>query len=271
VLQPPILRASSLLPDANGEYILRGVPPGSFDFIIAFLGQTAATRPAPQQFEFDVSNKDVDLGTLFFRPGVLISGRLTLTSGTLPQSANVNLMSVGPGLGSTANVRVSGDGSFTLPEIADGRYLVSSPSVESQGFFISAARYGGRDVLKEGLIADGIDHGPLELVLDSPAGAVEGQLLNSIVPIANAQVVLIPAAERRWNTHLFLDTATDQSGKFSIANVPPGEYSVLAWERSVGDAYKNAEFLKDYLARAVRVMVTKGTKSQVIGLRPAAK
>src|SRR6185295_1413106 len=265
VVQPAILRASGLLPDANGVYTLRGVPSGAFELTIAFMGPSPSTRAAPQHFEFDVPNKDVDLGTLVFKPGVVISGRLMMSNGTPSGPASVMLTQMGALVAGMATARVSSDGSFTLPEISEGRYMVSSSGPGSQGFYFSAAHYGGRDVLRDGLIVDGLDHGALELVLDGPAGRVEGLVLNnSSQPVINAQVVLIPAADRRWNSHLFLDASTDQTGRFSISGVAPGDYSVLAWERPVGDAYKNAEFLKDYLARAVRVSVSKGASSEVI-------
>jgi hypothetical protein len=109
----------------------------------------------------------------------------------------------------------------------------------------------------------------LELVLDGPSGSVEGRVQNTKgEPVVNAQVVLIPAANRRTNPYLFSTSNSDQSGKFSITGVPPGDYSVLAWEQSVGNAYKNVEFLKDYEPRAIHVTVMKGATSQILSLRP---
>lgn len=52
---------------------------------------------------------------------------------------------------------------------------------------------------------------------------------------------------------------TDPSGAFSIKQVPPGDYGLLVWESIPGDAFRNADFLKDYDACAVKVQVPGGS------------
>jgi hypothetical protein len=121
--------------------------------------------------------------------------------------------------------------------------------------YIAAAKYGGHDALSEGLVIDGTPPNPLEITVDI-GGTVTGTVRNAMDEIvADSRVVLIPAQNHRGNLLLFKTASTDQYGKFSIRGVAPGDYGVIAWEDVEPGAWMNAEFLKDFESRAVRVSV----------------
>src|SRR5262245_1445800 len=59
--------------------------------------------------------------------------------------------------------------------------------------------------------------------LEFPPTAVPGQ------PLPGAQVVLIPS-RNRYRTELFRPVAADSTGRFVIASIAPGEYTLAAWD-----------------------------------------
>ena len=50
-------------------------------------------------------------------------------------------------------------------------------------------------------------------------------------------------------------TTADDDGRFRLQGVAPGEYRLYAWSTLDGAAYRNAEFMRKYDDRGVRVHV----------------
>jgi hypothetical protein len=149
--------------------------------------------------------------------------------------------------------------------IAEGRYQIELGGLAPE-MFLASARYGGRDVLSDGLLIDGTPPNPLELTVDI-GGTVNGMVRNAKNDIvADSQTVLIPAQNHRSNLVLFKSVFTDQYGRFSIRGVAPGDYTVLAWEDVELGAWLNSEFLKTYDSLGTRVSVV-GTSSSAVNVR----
>jgi len=53
----------------------------------------------------------------------------------------------------------------------------------------------------------------------------------------------VPDAPHRGNLALYLSAATDDSGRFVMHGVPPGDYKLFAWESVRPFAYQNAAFI----------------------------
>ena len=88
----------------------------------------------------------------------------------------------------------------------------------------------------------------------------------------NATVVLVPPPARRDNRGLYRTVTSDPSGRFTMRNVAPGEYTLFAWDGVTNGAQFNAGFLSKYESRGRRVAVNeKSTASEqltVISLEP---
>jgi len=63
-------------------------------------------------------------------------------------------------------------------------------------------------------------------------------------PAKGALVALIPDAGRRARTALFKTASTDDSGHYSIQGIPPGDYTIYAFEEVESGAFFDPDFLK---------------------------
>jgi hypothetical protein len=104
------------------------------------------------------------------------------------------------------------------------------------------------------------------------AGAVQGIAQNvSGQPVADVTVVLVPALQRRSNPAFFKHAMTDQNGAFDIRSIPPGEYSLLAWEDIDPGTWLIPELLREFEGRAQKITIDRGSDSRhVVHVIPAA-
>jgi len=82
-------------------------------------------------------------------------------------------------------------------------------------------------------------------------------------PVADAVVVAVPEARFRSHPDRFRKALTDQSGHFTLRGLPPGDYTLFAWESVDGEAYYNAEFLKSYEGQGKALHVNEADRASV--------
>jgi protocatechuate 3,4-dioxygenase beta subunit len=133
-----------------------------------------------------------------------------------------------------------------------GKYLVA-PAQVLEGYYLAAALLGNRDVL--GQVTDVARGDTVQLVFRKDGGSVRG----TVEPGGEARVVLMadPGASGR----LGYSALSDASGAFTIADVPPGEYTALAG-LPLPD-FASAEFATMLKASGKRVHVEAGATAQV--------
>ncbi len=106
------------------------------------------------------------------------------------------------------------------------------------------------------------------VVLDLVASA-NGAVVNGVVtnrkgePVANAVIVAVPEPRLRTRTDRYHKTVSDQAGRFILRGIPPGDYTLLAWESMDGDAYYNPEFLKTYEGQGSALHASEGERQSV--------
>jgi hypothetical protein len=101
----------------------------------------------------------------------------------------------------------------------------------------------------------------LDLVASSDGGVVEGVATDQKgEPVANAVVVAVPEMRLRAWVELYRKTVSDQSGRFALHGVQPGDYTLLGWESVEGEAYYNPEFLRIYEEQGTTLRVGEGDR-----------
>jgi hypothetical protein len=254
----------------DGSFEIRDVSPGVYT-IFATVDNASVPMLARQSLQ--ITSANVDGLQLAPQAGGSIRGRLRMEAGNVsrPDPAQMFLQlrsadgdddalgGVTIGEGSPTLAHVNADGSFEWKNVSAGRYYVQlSDASEMPDWFLKSVAGGGGDAADSGFSVSGgtatVD------VLASAAGArVEGITTNQKdEPVAGAVVVAVPEARLRAHPDRYRKASTDQSGRFTLRGLPPGDYTVFAWESVDGDAYYNPEFLKSWEGQGKALHVSEG-------------
>jgi len=266
---------------ADGSFVIRDVAPGAYT-ILATVENAPVPMMARQALQV-VSNSVEDL-RLAPQPGGWIHGRLRLESGgagrvdlsqifLVLRSVDGNDepwggFSMGDGFSHTAHV--AADGTFEWKSVPPGNYFVqlAGDGGGNSDWFLKSVLAGGREIGDAGIDAAGIsvDGGAvvLDVVASANGGVVEGVVTDhNGEPVPNAVIVAVPEVRMRARIERFRKTVSDQSGRFTLHGIQPGEYSLFAWESVDGEAYYNPDFLKNYEQQGSALRVGEGDRKSV--------
>jgi len=149
------------------------------------------------------------------------------------------------------------DGHFTL-DIMRRDYWIDIMNREE--FFVKSIMLEGVDILNQGLHVMGSQEGPMEIVVDTHFGEVQGSVSG-----VNATVVLVPDAVRRNQRPLYKSMRAP-NGSFHFEKVPPGDYKIFAWSEDTienGGPWLNPEYLRQFEDRATPVRIQADMKTIV--------
>jgi hypothetical protein len=255
--------------DDKGTFELRGVVPGSYTLIAQlFADQKRYSASLP----VEVGSANIDGLTVTLAPGIGLSGQIKVEGGaeTKLESIYASLQSETPFFGGPGS-QVQTDGTFTMKDVAPADYRVNVTGLP-ENLYLKSARYGDREVLDSGLdLSKDAGGGRLEIVVSSSGGQIEGTVTDSEQkPAINATVALVPESGKRDKTYLFKNATADQSGRFTLRGVAPGEYKLFAWEEVEPGAWQDPEFLKTQDKKGEPVSVSEnGRSSAQLTLIPA--
>jgi protocatechuate 3,4-dioxygenase beta subunit len=248
--------------DAEGMFTFKDVAPGKY-WLGASSQQVQGEAGAAAQIEITVTNQNLEGVTLTMTPGTTISGRVTLEG----PFANIVSETVGVILQPLASTstppfqRIQPDGTFMIPSVLPGPYrLVMSLPPD---YFVREARMGPIDVLAQTLVVAEAAAGPLQIVISSNSGQLDGIVVDSRrQPLAGIEAVLIPDRQRD-RKDLYLKTRTDAQGQFSLQAIPPGTYKLFAWERLEQYGYFDFSVVQQAETQATPVRVIELSKQTI--------
>jgi protocatechuate 3,4-dioxygenase beta subunit len=257
----------------DGSFVIRDVAPGAYTILA-----TVENSPVPMMARqvLQVGSNSVEDLRLSPQPGGLIRGRLRVESkggGRFDASQiflqlrsadgddeAVSTFSMGDGFSHLAHVGV--DGSFEWKSVPPGNYFVqlAGDAGANSDLFLKTTAAGNRDVSDAGISLNG-GVVVLDLVASANGGVVDGVAVDAKgEPVANAVIVAVPEVRLRGRVERYRKTVSDQSGRFWLRGVYPGDYTVLAWESVDGEAYYNPEFLKSYEGQGSALRVNEGDR-----------
>src|SRR5579871_2659517 len=269
----------------DGSFVVPDVAPGAYTIVA-----TVENAPAPMMARQSLQITGSNVGGLRLAPqtGATISGRLRLEAKATAGGTNLSqlylslypldpdedlMAAFGFGEGFSSLTPVKADGSFIWRNVPQGNYYVrvsGDNNIESN-WYVKSVIAGGREAVDSGVAVNGgasfvdviasADGGVLEGVVTNPKGEPEG----------NAVVVAVPEARLRSRVDRFRKTVSDQRGAFSLRGIPPGEYSLFAWESVDGEAYYNPDFLRSFEGQGISLRVAEGERKslQVIAIATA--
>jgi hypothetical protein len=270
---------------ANGTFEFRGVGAGSYwifastqlnpdapittntppQTLADLFGALVFSRPTAQA-AVEVSGSDVENVILTLTPGVSIPGRLSIDGqnpATIADFQNIHVA-----LQSTEGNEhepfelprpMAPDGTFSLDNVPAGEYrlVVSHPQPD---LYIREARLNAVDVLHQPLVISNAPPGPLDILLSSKAGQIEGRVINEqSQPVAGIQTVLI-ADRYRDQFDAYRTTVADSSGHFIFRGIAPGEYKIFAWEAIDDFAYYDPDFLRAFEQQGRPVSISESSR-----------
>jgi hypothetical protein len=256
---------------SENDVVFRGVSPGSYEAIVRVDSEGQRSYAIRQ---VEVTNADVNGGTLTFVPAVDLTGTVRVEGGAFSgfEKLRINLQTDyrNPAMGNL-NLQLKPDGSFLAKGAAPRVYELAIARTE--GVYLKSIRAGDKQLA--GLRVDLSSRiEPLTIVLGADVGEVEGSVQNAGGdPVARARVNVIAYGDHSNRGDLNRFGFTDDKGEFKIKDVPPGNYKVFAWEDVPVGAPQDPEFRRPFEKQAAplrmlsngheKVQVTAISKAQV--------
>jgi hypothetical protein len=225
------------------------------------------------QRTIDVVDGNVENLTIEFNTGIEIPGILRMEGD--PPDVKLSAMRVmiqaveSSSAVMPANAAPAEDGKFKLTYVSPSRYRVNAAG-GPQGSFVKSIKFAGRDVTEEGLDLSSGSGGSLEILMSLNGAQVSVAVQNENGdPVKGAMVTLAPVKELAGLVNRQRTGMTDQNGNAVVANVPPGEYKVFAWEDPEPGLYEAPEIRKAFEKSAASVkLANKGNESVSLKLIP---
>ncbi len=253
-------------PDAQGNFELPAIPPGSYRLSARLRTGTESYRTT---MSLQVPERDLDNVVLTIGPGVDLPGRLyreQVEEPEIPTDADASdraglrvlLMPV-DSAAATPNAITESDGRFVMEDVASGRYLVRVDRVSDD--YLKRVRFAGYELPDQMIDVAGAPEGSLDLLLSARAGRIEGVATGDDGEVRlGTTVVLIPEGNTPGKAWFYKTSSIDQNGNFTLRGITPGEYLLLAWESLEQYEYYNPDLVRRFESRAERVVIEEGSQ-----------
>lgn len=279
----------SAIPDADGRFTLRNMPPGSYRLTARSGGMTI--NPAGgfssdtqrntlwAMAEFTVGGQDLDAVTLQLREGETFSGRLVADGAQLDPDAwtraRVMVRPVPPpgqtarttALGSTTrSTTVAADATFRVDGLIPGEYeVVATLPPALAGWHLAGVMHDGRDLRDRPLTFLTGSISGAQIVLSRAQASLSGRFsTESGAPVSDYFLVVFPDDQSSWHAgsprQRVLRPGDD--GRFTFTGLPPGDYRLAAVDDLEVDDHRRPAILETIYDSAIRVTVTAGAETR---------
>lgn len=177
-----------------------------------------------------------------------------------PSHASIRLSN--PDTGEAFRSDISSNGEFDLKadDVRAGRYVVALE--DANGFFLHKLAATGAKMV--GRMLEVTNAGTVHITGVAVRGEaqVDGIAMHGEEPFSGVMIVLVPQDPAN-NTPLFRRDQSDSDGTFTLPNVVPGQYTVIALANGWDLEWANPAVLQPYLKRGEKVQVPAGGRLQV--------
>lgn len=231
---------------ATGQFIFKSVPEGRYEVIADWATQTG---PHHGETLVDLSptfDKEVRIED---QPVATIRGLLHYSTTPTPQLPSSITMASKDISRKPYTAAVGPDGSFSIPSVIDGEYELIVD--HTNGAYVQSITMAGRDVSpRRILIVAGQRVGALDVELGTSTATLSGIFnVQQVIP-DRAGVVLQPVGSDQVTV-----AVTDEQKRFSLRNLPPGDYRLYAWDDLDDVEYRNPQYLKTFQNKSTSLTV----------------
>jgi hypothetical protein len=284
----PVVLGSVGVRANRGTFMFDDVPAGSYELIA--VSEVSPGRTLTARAPIQVVNRNIE-ASLFLREGIDVKGEVVLgaTSASSPSGGPVTrggatrrgAGDMGPAevppqfsaltivlipiawMPPAVNRRnyfaaVSENGSFVLPNIAPGAYML-----EVSGLLMAGQAYieeiRGAGITRESpvlRVEESVQD--LMIVVSNPGRQVGGTVQTNGVAVPGASVMLAPTAPFEKDHQRYQTTKTDVLGRFAFLAVAPGDYKVFAAESFPAMASMHPELLTRFVVNGKAVNIQPG-------------
>jgi hypothetical protein len=239
----------------NGRQELAGVAPGHYVLrTMTVDGNVGRLGPAAR----------VDItGNTTLAPGDLkttsLSGQVSYEGAEQPASRGALRFACGNKL---AGAPVLKDGSFNVrgQPLEGGRCEVDL--VNAPGLYVKSVSVGGAKASADTVdLVEGADNRLTVLVAKGATSQLEGVTVRDDKPLSSVMVLLLPEDPARGS--LIRRDQSDSDGSFTLPNVLPGRYTLLAIDDGKELAYRDSAVIQPYLAQGVALEFPRRDNSPV--------
>jgi hypothetical protein len=260
VVLETILPDGTLLPvnpqlnSTRGQQELAGIPPGHYILTtLVTSGNIAPERVSSREVDFNANGETE--GAAY----VPVTAKLQFDPGARPSQAFLQLLNKKTRVVTSQSIGDAGE-VFFKAGVPPGSYEVSVTN--APGVFLKSLSATGATVTGTTLeVRSGM---PVNLTISAARGSgqITGVASRDGKRFAGAMILLVPA-DPSHNQVLFCRNQSASDGSFTLSNVVPGAYTLLALEHGWELAWMDPEVLKNYLGHGVAVKVKPSGKHEV--------
>jgi protocatechuate 3,4-dioxygenase beta subunit len=255
-----ISRSMGMARDEEGNFEISGVQPGTYT-----LTANRSERDEGRfvgQISVQVGSRDLDGIIVPIHRPVEVTGIVRVENQeNLPLEGTRVTIEPLQGMTTSHTGPVEKTGAVKVSNVPFGQYRLSVMN-GPDGTYLKSVRIGGQEVADSGF---GVTAGTtLDIVLGSNAPQVQGTVQDgNQQPAAGATVVLVPAQEKRDRYWLYRTVTADQNGSFSLAGIPPGDYTAIAFSEVEEGAWFNPDLVRQHESRGATLKLVEGARENI--------
>jgi Carboxypeptidase regulatory-like domain len=247
----------------DGAFSIANVPPGRY-ILRARSGDSETPQFAMQPITLDGS--DIDGLAVMLSAGATLTGTVVFNAGQSPVPDATQVRITAPSTDQSAfgpqpNARVDKDGRFTLSGVAAGTHLVRSNG-NLRGWTLKSVTVAGRDVTDTPIdVRTGQTLSNVTIVFTDKINEISGTITTTTgVPMPDYTVLAFPTDQLLWRPQArqIATTRPDQTGKYRLRGLPPGEYYVTTVDPAEQGEWFEPAYLDEHRAGASRLTLGDG-------------
>ena len=247
----------------DGEFTITNVPPGRY--ILRARGDDSETPQFAAQ-PMSVNGQDVSDFTIVLSEGAAISGTVSFLAGqsSTPDLSQFRITAPSTDqsdFGPSPNARVDKEGNFTLSGLSAGSHLVRSAG-NARGWILKSVTINDRDVTDAPIpLRSGESLTNVAVVFTNQQNEITGALTTEQgTPLADYTVLAFPTDASLWRPQArqIMTARPDQTGKYRIRGLPPGQYYLVTVDPAEQGEWFDPLYLDEHRAGAARVTLSEG-------------
>jgi hypothetical protein len=257
----------------DGRFAIANVPPGRY--VLRARGDD--NDPADYAMvPISVTGADLSDLTVVLQPNATLIGAVTFQVGaTAPPDPSQFRVTAPPtdqsGLGPQPSARPDKDGRFTLAGLPAGLHLIR-PGGNTGGWRLQSVTVGGRDVTDTPVaLRAGETIANVSIVLTDKLTQISGVLVTDQgQPAPEYTVLAFPTDTSLWRPQArqIVTARPDQTGKYRIVGLPPGEYYLATVDPAQQGEWFEPAYLDEHRVGAAHLTLGEGdAKTQDFKIR----